>query len=165
MYCSLVCQVMIINFLGMFFKVQPLKWDEWLVTVAIGAGAMIWSFLVRWMSRNINWSGLCSCCHCCGAVGSRLARLNKVRSKHVTAAAAVYGAAGAVELTVQEAVSMARNKQAVQETEAQSQEKSGKSKTKKNDKGRAGTWEERTLSGRSDSAGSLGGNNARHTEV
>jgi hypothetical protein len=42
------------------FKVKPLDWQEWLVTMAIGAGAIPWSMVVRFVSNNTgSWlSGL-----------------------------------------------------------------------------------------------------------
>ncbi|KAG2490086.1 hypothetical protein HYH03_011392 [Edaphochlamys debaryana] len=46
-------QAIIINFLGMFFKVEPLDWEEWLVSLAIGTGAWPLSFLTRFVSRNL----------------------------------------------------------------------------------------------------------------
>lgn len=143
-------QVLIINFLGMFFKVEPLNWQEWLVTVAIGSGALLWSFIVRLLSRNIHWS-----CGCCAPLGAALGRLNRVQTKQAAAAEAVYAPrAGGVELTVQEAVSLARG--TAQAADAEEDSKKSKKESRKR-RGRAGSKEERTLSGRSDSAGSLGG--------
>ncbi|GLC46005.1 ATF/CREB activator [Pleodorina starrii] len=46
-------QAIIINLLGMFFKVEPLDWHEWLVSIAIGTGAWPISILTRFVSRNI----------------------------------------------------------------------------------------------------------------
>ncbi len=49
-------QVIIINvpFINTkFFKVQPLKWQEWLVTVAIGFGAIPVSLLTRFLSKAL----------------------------------------------------------------------------------------------------------------
>ncbi|KAG2453047.1 hypothetical protein HYH02_002382 [Chlamydomonas schloesseri] len=46
-------QAIIINFLGMFFKVQPLDWKEWLVSLAIGSGAWPLSLITRFISRNV----------------------------------------------------------------------------------------------------------------
>lgn len=138
-------QVMIINFLGMFFKVQQLSWQEWLFTISIGAGSMLWSLIVRFLSRNVT-------CSCGGsaltAVSSRLASLNQIKNKRMAASSAVYDAG--LELTVQEAVTLARGKAtAALEAQAKLDEKT------KDRKGTAGTHQERTLSGRSDSAASL----------
>ncbi|EFJ44186.1 calcium-transporting ATPase [Volvox carteri f. nagariensis] len=44
-------QAIIINFLGLFFKVEPLDWQEWLASIAIGTGAWPVSFLTRLISR------------------------------------------------------------------------------------------------------------------
>ncbi len=44
-------QAIIINFLGIFFKVEPLDWKEWLVSLAIGTGAWPLSWLTRFISR------------------------------------------------------------------------------------------------------------------
>lgn len=46
-------QAIIINFLGIFFKVEPLDWKEWLVSLAIGTGAWPLSWLTRFISRNV----------------------------------------------------------------------------------------------------------------
>lgn len=160
-------QVLIINFLGVVFKVQPLNWDEWLVTVAIGAGALIWSFIIRFVSRTFfassnNNSSSSSRRGCWAWVTERLARMNQVKSRQLVAAAAVYDANKlcGVEMSVQEAVSLAREKAAngaVQdEAEESNSSKSSKIKAWLGGRGEAGSKEERTLSGRSDSAGSLG---------
>lgn len=47
-------QAIIINFLGLFFKVVPLNWEEWLACIAIGLGAFPVSFLTRWLTHVIN---------------------------------------------------------------------------------------------------------------
>jgi hypothetical protein len=158
-------QVLIINFLGVVFKVQPLNWDEWLVTVAIGAGAMVWSFIIRFVSRNFfaasDTTVSSSSRGCWAWLTERLVRLNQVKSRQLLAAAAVYDANKlcGVEMSVQEAVTLAREKaahRAVQEeVDEASNSKSGKIKAWLG-RGKAGSKEERTLSGRSDSAGSLG---------
>ncbi|GLI62465.1 hypothetical protein VaNZ11_005095 [Volvox africanus] len=46
-------QAIIINFLGLFFKVEPLDWREWLASIAIGMGAWPISLLTRFITRNI----------------------------------------------------------------------------------------------------------------
>lgn len=46
-------QAIIINFLGFFFKVVPLNWTEWLVTMAIGAGAFPVSFITRLITQIV----------------------------------------------------------------------------------------------------------------
>jgi Ca2+-transporting ATPase len=46
-------QALIMNFLGSFFKVVPLNWQEWLVTMAIGAGAFPVSFLTRLITQIV----------------------------------------------------------------------------------------------------------------
>ncbi|KXZ54127.1 hypothetical protein GPECTOR_5g228 [Gonium pectorale] len=46
-------QAIIINFLGLFFKVEPLDWMEWLASIAIGTGAWPLSLLTRYVSRNL----------------------------------------------------------------------------------------------------------------
>lgn len=82
------------NFLGVVFKIAPLNWDEWLVTVAIGAGALVWSFAIRLVSRTFfagAGSSSTSSGRCCWSwVTERLTRLNQVTSKQLVAAAAVY---------------------------------------------------------------------------
>lgn len=94
------------NFLGVVFKVAPLNWDEWLVTVAIGAGAMIWSLAIRFVSRTF-FAGAGSSsgrrCGCWSWLTERLTRLNQVTSKQMVAAAAVYDANKlcGVEMSVQ----------------------------------------------------------------
>jgi hypothetical protein len=149
------CQAMIINFLGYFFKVEPLQWNEWLVSIAIGSGAMIWSLIIRAVSRNVSCgvgAGLIT------AVGNRLAKLNEVKSKHMIAASAAYKPREGLDLTVQEAVSLARGNAAAAaaaEADAKAAEEKGDKKKFWQRKGKAGTREERTLSGRSDSAGSI----------
>ena len=157
-------QVLIINFLGVVFKVDPLNWQEWLVTVAIGAGAMIWSFLVRLISRTFagrpsTHSGKAGT-GCWSALTARLTRINQVTSKQMVAAAAVYDSNKlmGVELSVQEAVSLAREKAANRAQQDEAEESGSKSRLKAwwGRKGEAGSKEERTLSGRSDSAGSMG---------
>ncbi|PNH10333.1 Calcium-transporting ATPase PAT1 [Tetrabaena socialis] len=45
-------QAIIINFLGVIFKVEPLDWMEWLASIAIGLGAFPLSLLTRFISRN-----------------------------------------------------------------------------------------------------------------
>jgi hypothetical protein len=144
------CQALIINFMGMFFKVQPLIWQEWLVTVAIGAGAMGWSLLIRLASRQCQHV---SGCGCTSAIAAFLTRMNKVRSK-AEAHVAVYSAPEGSGLSVHEAVTLARGKAAAAAAEAAAAEAEGRKK-KRERRGRAGTREERTMSGRSDSAGSL----------
>ncbi|KAF8057240.1 ACA11 [Scenedesmus sp. PABB004] len=149
-----LCQVLIMSFLGMFFKVQQLRYDEWLVTVAIGAGAMLWSLAVRALSRTVG----CGCGALGAAVSGRLARMNQVRTKAMAAADRVYSSAEGRELSVAQAVGLARGSAAAQaEAEAAAAEgkKEKKEKRRAERKGRAGTREERTLSGRSDSAGSM----------
>eukprot|EP00879_Flechtneria_rotunda_P002036 GHRR01002214.1.p1 GENE.GHRR01002214.1~~GHRR01002214.1.p1 ORF type:complete len:850 (+),score=231.92 GHRR01002214.1:2125-4674(+) len=148
------CQVMIINFLGMFFHIQPLHWQEWLVTVAIGGGAMIWSLIVRFISRNISWGSDESGSKLYKAILARLARMNQVTSRHAVAASAVYAGEG-IELSVQEAVSRARNAAAAQAAAKEEQEQQKEQKKPFWKLGTAGTKEERTLSGRTDSAGSI----------
>ena len=147
----IMAQVLIINFLGPIFKVQRLAWDEWLVSIAIGIGAMIWSQIIRFVSRNFE---------CCGAgcgtgyIAQRLVRMNQVKSKHLEASS-FYSSKDGVEMTVQEAVMAARSgSKAAEEKEQKSEEKEGKKRWRPF--GKAGTKEERTFSGRSDSAGSLG---------
>jgi Ca2+-transporting ATPase len=149
----ITAQVLIINFLGPIFKVQPLAWDEWLVCIAIGIGAMIWSQIVRFVSRNT------SCCDggCGGGfIAQRLARMNQVKSKHLKASD-LYSSKDGLEMSVQEAVMTARaGTKAAEEKEKAAEEKK---ETKKRWRfGKAGSKEERTFSGRSDSAGSLGDN-------
>jgi hypothetical protein len=147
-------QTMIMNFLGFFFKVQPLTWQEWLFTIAIGAGAMIWSTIVRFASRNIS----CGEVSLFTAIGNRLARMNQVTSKQMAASHAVYDGPGSLEMTVHDAVTLARGKAAAAESaaaaeadkEAEGKKGSGWLKGKRNAK-----HYERTLSGRSDSAASL----------
>jgi hypothetical protein len=147
---------MIMNFLGFFFKVQPLTWQEWLFTIAIGAGAVIWSIIVRFASRNIS----CGEVSLFTAIGNRLARMNQVTSKQMAASHAVYDGPGSLEMTVHDAVTLARGKAAAAETAAAEAEKAAEEKKS------AGSWlkkgvvkrdrhYERTLSGRSDSAASL----------
>jgi hypothetical protein len=46
-------QALIINFLGTFFKVVPLNWQEWLITMAIGAGAWPVSFITRLVTQLV----------------------------------------------------------------------------------------------------------------
>lgn len=41
------------NVLGLFFKVQPISWEEWLVSLAIGAGAWPLSWATRFISRFV----------------------------------------------------------------------------------------------------------------
>lgn len=155
--------MLIINFLGVVFKVAPLNWKEWLLTVAIGGGAMIWSFLIRFFS-NVFASDTTSRQGCTAslwnAITSRLNRLNQVKSKQLLAAAAVYDTNKlcGVEMSVQEAVSLAREKAAnrAQQDEAEGPRSKSMIKAWFGKKGTAGSKEERTLSGRSDSAGSLG---------
>lgn len=152
-------QVIIVNFLGVVFKIEPLNWQEWLVTVAIGAGAMIWSLAVRLVSRTVcagSGNG-----GCWTAITARLVRLNQVKSKQLTAAAAVYDTNKlcGVQLSVHDAVTLAREKTANKATQEQEEEEAAGSKSwlkRLGKRGKAGTKEERTLSGRSDSAGSLG---------
>lgn len=161
--------MLIINFLGVIFKVEPLTWQEWLATVAIGAGAMFWSFLVRFVSRTFFASSSDKLSDSSSKSGrglwawitARLTRMNQVTSKQLQAAAAVYDSNKlcGVEMSVQEAVSLAREKAANRAAQEESEE-SGRSGSRiKAWFGRrceAGSKEERTLSGRSDSAGSLG---------
>jgi len=52
---TLGLQAIIINLLGMFFKVNPLTWHEWLVSMAVGAGIILWSFMLRFFARM--WQG------------------------------------------------------------------------------------------------------------
>lgn len=157
---SCCAQVIIINFLGIIFHVQPLNWQEWLVTVAIGAGAMIWSFLVRFISRTFFAGRESTSRGCWAAITARLTRMNQVTSKQLQAAAAVYDSNKlcGVEMSVQEAVTLAREKSANKDVEDESS--GGRRSFIKawlgRGKGEAGSKEERTLSGRSDSAGSLG---------
>jgi hypothetical protein len=104
--------VLIVNFLGVVFKIAPLGWDEWLVTVAIGAGAMIWSFGIRFISRTFfadSSSGSSSGRGCWAWVTERLTRLNQVTSKQMVAAAAVYDSNKlcGVEMSVQVGVRQA----------------------------------------------------------
>ncbi|GFR47750.1 hypothetical protein Agub_g9515 [Astrephomene gubernaculifera] len=56
-------QAIIINFLGIFFRVVSLNWQEWLVSLAIGAGAWPLSLLTRFISRNLP---------CCAAFEAQL---------------------------------------------------------------------------------------------
>ena len=51
---SIFCQVIIMNFLGVFFKVVPLVWQEWLVGIAIGFGSSIISWTQRFITRNFS---------------------------------------------------------------------------------------------------------------
>lgn len=85
--------------------------------------------------------------------------LLQVKSKQLVAASTAYAPREGLGLTVQEAVSLARgNAVAAAEAEADAAAAAeGKKDRKKfwERKGKAGTKEERTLSGRSDSAGSL----------
>ncbi len=46
-------QAIIINFIYVVFKVRPLDWQEWLATIAIGAGAIPWSLIVRGLSKAL----------------------------------------------------------------------------------------------------------------
>lgn len=156
-------QVIIINFLGIVFHIAPLNWQEWLVTVAIGAGAMIWSFLVRFFSRTFVAGRESTSRGCWAAMTARLTRMNQVTSKQLLAAAAVYDCNKlcGVEMSVQEAVTLARDKAANRAQQEAEDESSGGSRSfikawLGRGKGEAGSKEERTLSGRSDSAGSLG---------
>lgn len=158
-----VCQVMIINFLGVVFHVAPLTWQEWLVTVAIGSGSLFWSFLIRFFSRTVFSSGKgpTSSSGGLGAwITTRLVRFNQVKSKQLLAAAAVYDANKlcGVEMSVQEAVTLAREKAANKAQEEADGEDGKQSRIKAwlGRRGQAGSKEERTLSGRSDSAGSMG---------
>lgn len=50
-------QAIIINFLGLFFKVIPLDWHEWLVSFAVGFLTCIVSWIIRFVSRNCGWNG------------------------------------------------------------------------------------------------------------
>jgi hypothetical protein len=49
---TVAAQFLIMFFMGGIFKVVRLSWEEWLVSVAIGAGSMILSFATRFISRN-----------------------------------------------------------------------------------------------------------------
>lgn len=161
------CQVLIINFLGVVFHVAPLTWQEWLITVAIGSGSMAWSFLIRFVSRTCFSAGGKGHSSCSGglwaAITARLTRLNQVKSRQLAAAAAVYDANKlcGVEMSVHEAVSLAREKAANKAQEEAEDAASGGSKSRIKAffgrRGEAGSKEERTLSGRSDSAASVGG--------
>lgn len=54
LFITVVLQVIIINvpFINSkFFKVQPLKWQEWLATVAIGFGAIPLSLITRYITK------------------------------------------------------------------------------------------------------------------
>jgi hypothetical protein len=144
---------MIMNFLGFFFKVQPLTWQEWLFTIAIGAGIMLWSTLVRFASRNIT----CGDVSIFTAVGNRLARMNQVTSKQMAASHAVYDGPGSVEMSVHEAVALARGNAAAAAESAAAAEVETQAEGQKKGwmKGKREKQYERTLSGRSDSAASL----------
>lgn len=152
---------MIINFLGIIFHVEPLTWQEWLVTVAIGAGAMIFSFLVRFISRTFFAGRESTSRGCWAAITARLTRMNQVTSKQMMAAAAVYDSNKlcGVEMSVQEAVTLACEKHGHANKDAEDESSAGRRSFIKawlgRGKGEAGSKEERTLSGRSDSAGSL----------
>jgi hypothetical protein len=165
--------VLIINFLGVVFHVQPLMWQEWLATVAIGAGAMLWSFLVRLLSRTVfarDSSSSSEATGCWAWVTRRLSRMNQVKSRHLTAAAAVYSSANrlvgvgsdAPAMSVHDAVALARDKAANRQREdAEAEEEAASRKGSRikawlGRRGTAGSREERTISGRSDSACSLG---------
>jgi phosphoglycerol transferase MdoB-like AlkP superfamily enzyme len=157
----LLAQVLIINFMGMFFKVQPISWKEWLVTVAIGSGVLVWSFIVRFLSRNTPLFN-------CGCLAAVLGRYNKVQVKSEAAANAVYNNPNTT-LSVQEAVTAVRaGLKAAEEAAAAAEEQKEQAEQEKKKKGswlgltklgagkgKAKSKEERTLSGRSDSAGSL----------
>jgi hypothetical protein len=142
---------MIMNFLGFFFKVQPLVWQEWLFTIAIGAGIMIWSTIVRFVSRNLS----CGEVSIFTAIGNRLARMNQVTSKQMAASHAVYDGPGSLEMTVHDAVALARGKAAAAESAEAEAEKKAEGKKKGWLKGKRDRQYERTISGRSDSAASL----------
>jgi hypothetical protein len=142
---------MIMNFLGFFFKVQPLVWQEWLFTIAIGAGIMIWSTIVRFVSRNLS----CGEVSIFTAIGNRLARMNQVTSKQMAASHAVYDGPGSLEMTVHDAVVLARGKAAAAESAEAEAEKNVEGKKKGWLKGKRDRQYERTISGRSDSAASL----------
>uniref|UniRef100_A0A383WGV1 Calcium-transporting ATPase n=1 Tax=Tetradesmus obliquus TaxID=3088 RepID=A0A383WGV1_TETOB len=148
------CQTMIINFLGFFFKVQPLTWQEWLFTIAIGAGAMLWSTAVRFLSRNVS----CGQVSIFTAIGNRLARMNQVTSKQMAASHAVYDGPGSLQMTVHDAVALARGKAAAAESAEAEAEKAAEGKKGGGwlkGKGKTTQQNERTISGRSDSAASL----------
>ncbi|GAX78699.1 hypothetical protein CEUSTIGMA_g6137.t1 [Chlamydomonas eustigma] len=46
-------QALIINFMGIFFTVVPLSWQEWLVCIAVGFGSCVVSWITRFISRNM----------------------------------------------------------------------------------------------------------------
>ncbi|KAF6264067.1 hypothetical protein COO60DRAFT_1457828 [Scenedesmus sp. NREL 46B-D3] len=127
--------------------------QEWLFTIAIGAGAMVWSTIVRFVSRNVS----CGQVGAFTAIGDRLARMNQVTSKQMAASHAVYDGPGSLEMTVHEAVALARGKAAAAAEAADEEPKKvaeGKGKAGWL-KGKRDRQYDRTLSGRSDSAASL----------
>eukprot|EP00878_Enallax_costatus_P010039 GHUV01010478.1.p1 GENE.GHUV01010478.1~~GHUV01010478.1.p1 ORF type:complete len:1008 (+),score=247.34 GHUV01010478.1:318-3341(+) len=137
------CQVAImkIGALSNFFKVQPLEWDEWLVSIAIGVGGILWSMAVRFLSRNISfraagdvYTKLCSI----------LARAYEAKPRNMVAAHDIYTSE---KLSVQQAVGLALAKAAAEGQKA-------KNKVDKH-KRCVGTSQKCTWSHRGDSAGSL----------
>ena len=49
---TIFLQVIIMQFLGLFFKVVPQLWQEWLVSIVIGFGSSIVSWIQRYITRN-----------------------------------------------------------------------------------------------------------------
>jgi hypothetical protein len=56
---TILCQVIIMQWLGIFFKVVPQVWQEWLVAIAIGFSSSIFSWIIRFLSRNVSFEDGC----------------------------------------------------------------------------------------------------------
>ena len=51
---TVFAQVIIMQFLGIFFKVTPQIWQEWLIAIAVGFGSSILSWIQRFVTRNFD---------------------------------------------------------------------------------------------------------------